>query len=241
MAGDASARVLPAAVPPPARGRWRVAPPPPGSAVGRGCRVSHQLAASRTSRADASVASVATAAAASGAAGRAATPGHAAAGDAGTPAADSWPDTLRLRRLTDELLPPPVATRLLALVRPTIDVVPADVDADLDAASSRIGGNPLLPPQLRWPHRDGAPLSFLAQVRLEEVAPYDVEGALPPSGLLLFFYGGAEDAWGFDPDDRLSWRVLLVDPAGARVRAAPTGAEVFTERGLRPQPPLGED
>src|SRR5664280_276619 len=131
---------------------------------------------------------------------------------AATPAADSWPDTLRLRRLTDELLPPPVATRLLALVRPTIDVVPADVDADLDAASSRIGGNPLLPPQLRWPHRDGAPLSFLAQVRLEEVAPYDVEGALPPSGLLLFFYGGAEDAWGFDPDDRLSWRVLLVDP-----------------------------
>src|SRR5664280_1149092 len=157
---------------------------------------------------------------------------------AATPAADSWPDTLRLRRLTDELLPPPVATRLLALVRPTIDVVPADVDADLDAASSRTGGTPPLPPQLRWPHRDGAPLSVLAQVRLEEVAPYDVEGALPPSGLLLFFYGGAEDAWGFDPDDRLSWRVLLVDPAGARVRAAPTGAEVFTERGLRPQPVL---
>src|SRR5450759_4161392 len=227
MAGDASARVLPAAVPPPARARWRVAPPPPGSAVGRGCRVSHQLAASPTSRADARVASVAPPPAARGAAGRAATPG-----------ADSWPDTLRLRRLTDELLPPPVATRLLAMVRPTIDVVTADVDADLDPASSRIGGNPLLPPQLRWPHRDGAPLSFLAQVRLEEAAPYDVEGALPPSGLLLFFYGGAEDAWGFDPDDRLSWRVLLVDPAGARVRAGPTGAEVFTERGLRPQPVL---
>jgi len=138
--------------------------------------------------------------------------------------------------LTEKLLPPPVAAQLLALVRPTIDLVSADVDAD--PASSRIGGNPLFPPQLRWPHRDGVPLSFLAQVRLEEVAPYDVEDALPPSGLLLFFYGGAEEAWGFDPDDRLSWRVLLVDPAGARVRAAPTGAEAFTERGLRPQPVL---
>ena len=138
--------------------------------------------------------------------------------------------------MTEKLLPPPVAAQLLALVRPTIDLVSADVDAD--PASSRIGGNPLFPPQLRWPHRDGVPLSFLAQVRLEEVAPYDVEHALPPSGLLLFFYGGAEEAWGFDPDDRLSWRVLLVDPAGARVRAAPTGAEAFTERGLRPQPVL---
>src|SRR5450759_3301657 len=92
MAGDASARVPPAAVPPPARARWRVAPRPPGSAVGRGCRVSHQLAASRTSRADAGVASVATAATVSGAAGRAATPGPAAAaGDASTRTAGASP------------------------------------------------------------------------------------------------------------------------------------------------------
>src|SRR5664279_4048117 len=215
MAGDASARVLPAAVPPPARARWRVAPPPPqppaGPPVAPPPPVTPPLATPAPE------------------------PPAPATTHAATPAADSWPDTLRLRRLTDELLPPPVATRLLALVRPTIDVVPADVDADLDAASSRIGGNPLLPPQLRWPHRDGAPLSFLAQVRLEEVAPYDVEGALPPSGLLLFFYGGAEDAWGFDPDDRLSGRALLAAPPGVRVRAASTGAEVSTGRALGPK------
>src|SRR5664280_1392644 len=79
MAGDASARVLPAAVPPSARARWRVAPRPAGSAVGRGCRVSHQLAASRTSRAHAGVASVATAGPA------------AAAGDASTRTAGASP------------------------------------------------------------------------------------------------------------------------------------------------------
>jgi uncharacterized protein YwqG len=172
-----------------------------------------------------------TSAAAAGAASVAASETPPAAADA-----DTTPELTALRRLVTESLSPPTAAQLLALATPAIALVPDEPDSD--PAGSHLGGAPVLPARMPWPHRNGVPLSFLLQVRLEEVAPYDADEALPAAGLLLFFYGGAEEAWGFDPDDRPSWRVLLVDPAGAAVRTAPDGAEVFGERRLRPAPTI---
>jgi uncharacterized protein YwqG len=53
--------------------------------------------------------------------------------------------------------------------------------------SSRIGGLPDLPPKHAWPMRDGEPMLFVAQLRLDELAPYDPESLFPPQGVLSFF------------------------------------------------------
>ena len=68
--------------------------------------------------------------------------------------------------------------------------------------SSRLGGSPDLPSSIEWPRKGNAPLSFIAQVNLADVAPYEAEGLLPRDGLLSFFYDAVEqEAWEFDPAD----------------------------------------
>ncbi len=61
------------------------------------------------------------------------------------------------------------------------------VRADLALGASRLGGEPDLTPGSAWPEHNGVPLPFLAQLRLEDVAPHDVHRVLPQSGLLSFF------------------------------------------------------
>ena len=45
----------------------------------------------------------------------------------------------------------------------------------------------------RLPLRDNKPMLFVAQLRLEDLAPYDPEALLPPRGLLSFFVADFED------------------------------------------------
>jgi len=47
---------------------------------------------------------------------------------------------------------------------------------------------------------------------------------LPPAGRVLFFYDAENQPWGFDPKDRGSWNVLLVDGAAAPVQLPAGGA-----------------
>ena len=73
---------------------------------------------------------------------------------------------------------------------------------------SRIGGLPAVPPDFQWPQWNGAPLSFLAQFDLEEVASKLQVPWLAHAGQLYFFYDKDQSTWGFDPADRGSWRVI---------------------------------
>src|SRR5215471_17981215 len=59
---------------------------------------------------------------------------------------------------------------------------------DLSIGASRIGGMPDVTPDFKWPERNGAPQSFIAQLYLDEVHPYDTLGELPAGGMLWFFY-----------------------------------------------------
>ena len=89
-----------------------------------------------------------------------------------------------------------------------------------------------------WPRWNERPLSFLAQVRLDELA---VRDSLPHgSGILLFFYDAAEQAsWGFDPADVGAWRVMHVDDVSAAVETdPPSGTPSFAPRGVLPSPDL---
>lgn len=107
--------------------------------------------------------------------------------------------------------------RLRALRRPSIRLV---VDADRHAydddddgddddspiGGSRIGGLPDLPPEVEWPHIEGWPLSFLAQIRLADLRGLPGAEDLPVSGLLAFFYD-ADGSTNVDEQGKWCWPV----------------------------------
>lgn len=121
-----------------------------------------------------------------------------------------------------------VADRLMELAAPTVRIyLQQQDDADLAVGSSKMGGVADLPEGVPWPSWH-EPMAFIAQFNLADVAPYDPEGALPPQGLLSFFYETdgeplyaarlelPEGAFNIlDLDVSQSWRVLYHtgDPA----------------------------
>jgi hypothetical protein len=88
----------------------------------------------------------------------------------------------------------------------------------IPAGTSRAGGSPELPAGLAWPEVGGAPLPFLAQIRLEEIAPYDVHLKLPAAGLLSMFAGKVLDG---DGVSSVAARVLHVPANADLVEAKP--------------------
>ncbi|MFJ1756173.1 DUF1963 domain-containing protein [Kitasatospora sp. NPDC088134] len=102
------------------------------------------------------------------------------------------------------------------------------------AGRSRLGGPALLEPGAAWPELDGVPLSLLAVLDTDALAPW-LGGQLPVRpGLLNFFH--------FDPDvpcevyrelnssGPAAWRVLAADPTRAVERAAPAPATGYPAR-----------
>ncbi|MDK8182382.1 YwqG family protein [Paenibacillus sp. UMB4589-SE434] len=62
--------------------------------------------------------------------------------------------------------------------------------------TSRVGGDPDLPPHLDWPlTTDGVPMTFLLQLNLKDMAIHDESRLLPASGMLYFFVGIDEPAY----------------------------------------------
>jgi hypothetical protein len=78
-------------------------------------------------------------------------------------------------------------------------------DAQIPVGATKLGGCPDLPPGVPWPHIGEGVLSFVAQFRLEDLAPLDDDHLLPDTGLLSFFIMDE-----FDPPEALgAVRVLL--------------------------------
>ena len=93
---------------------------------------------------------------------------------------------------------------------------------DLSIGTSRIGGVPDVMPDFKWPERNEVPQSFIAQVNLEEVHPYDTNAVLPSRGMLWFFYDAKQETYGADPTDRGGWSVMYrKDYSGLQRMAAP--------------------
>lgn len=86
-------------------------------------------------------------------------------------------------------------------------VSPID-EQNIPVGSSKLGGRADLPPELEWPCWRGHALGFLGQINLGEVSGLPCCKSLPQSGLLSFFYDSDQGTWGFDPEDKGSWRVL---------------------------------
>ena len=102
------------------------------------------------------------------------------------------------------------------LVQPAIRLITRTAAQDTIAVgASELGGQPDLPPNTPWPAKQGTPLSFVAQIRLEEVVPYDSAHVLPPKGLLSFFYDAQQETYGGSPADRDGFHIFyFADAAG---------------------------
>ena len=111
--------------------------------------------------------------------------------------------------------------KLLQLAKNEIRISYTESDGLLSETSSKIGGKPALPADFIWTEYNGKgycddeyvkrPLSFMAQINLEDIAEYDTENLLPKTGVLSFFYELVTMQWGFEPTDRGSARVYYFD------------------------------
>lgn len=134
------------------------------------------------------------------------------------PGPASW--TKRLRAAG---VPRAQVARIVAIGRPAARIVALPAPTPVACAHSKFGGVPDLPPGFVWPRHEGRPLSFLAQIRITEL-PVDVRAslALPPDGLLSFFYDQEEQPWGFEPtSDRGGAVLVLSRDHGALAPTAP--------------------
>lgn len=106
-------------------------------------------------------------------------------------------------------------------MKESIRVVAHNVDDQaLPVGSSRIGGLPDVPEGFEWLVYRGAPLSFIAQLRLSDLAGLAPRGLLPSDGLLSFFFDSTQMAWGFSPEHRDGWKVAFFEGDLSALKAA---------------------
>jgi uncharacterized protein YwqG len=101
-----------------------------------------------------------------------------------------------------------IAPDVLRLARRSIRIANRPARAEGVSGASHLGGQPDLPEGASWPMWKGAPMAFVGQVRLRDVAALAVEPALPSDGLLSFFYDSKQETYGADPADRGGWQVV---------------------------------
>lgn len=105
----------------------------------------------------------------------------------------------------------------------------------------RLGGTALLEPGTPWPEVGGVPLSLLAVLDVDALAPWLGEELHASPGLLNFFhvqpYVDGEQYDGVDPfDDPRAWRVIAAAPERAVEKPAPEPAFVFDQRSAGAEP-----
>lgn len=117
--------------------------------------------------------------------------------------------------------------QLTALSKPALNLVTSRVgdEAEIKLGASKFGGQPDLAPGMQWPYWKNRPLAFVGQINLLEAQSCRNLPTLPPNGLLLFFFDGECEAWGFSPEDAGSFAVLYAPQLDALVRTPAPSAE----------------
>ncbi|WP_225804475.1 DUF1963 domain-containing protein [Streptomyces sp. NK15101] len=133
---------------------------------------------------------------------------------------------IALRDFCAERLGAELAARFVGLARPGFALTAAGPGEA--AGHSRFGGRALLPPGTPWPTCEGFPLSLLAVLDTDALAPW--LGDLLPAGTgLLNFFHLDVDSEQSDPAAREVARTLdYGDPRASRVVAAPAAHAVET-------------
>jgi uncharacterized protein YwqG len=114
------------------------------------------------------------------------------------------------------------AVALESLVRPSIRLRSELVEEPrIEPGATKLGGRPDLPGTFDWPRYGDVPHSFVAQINLADVHPFDVDRLLPETGLLSFFYDSEQHVWGFDPAEDGAWAVYHLANVQDLVRRDP--------------------
>lgn len=96
------------------------------------------------------------------------------------------------------------------LVRPVIELeLNPTAEENIPNNYSKIGGKPDLPKDYNWPKTgELKSMSFIAQLNMEDIKQHDEENLFPSDGTISFFYCADQQAWGFDPNDKNSFKVI---------------------------------
>lgn len=145
-----------------------------------------------------------------------------------------WRNSLR-RELTEKLKSAiakanlsQVEKEIIAASQPSIMIeLQSCEESDLAIGNSKIGGNPDLPVDFSWPIWKGKPMGFLGQINLEHTSIYDIQGLLPTSGLLTFFYDLYKQPWGFDPKDLDASKIGYFTPGTILARKEVPESEIY--------------
>jgi len=128
----------------------------------------------------------------------------------------NWRERLEANGLSELISP------FSGLTMPGFALEKEDAAGTLAPGASKFGGAPDLPPDIETPHKDGKPLTLIAQLSLSDAALAGDARPLPASGVLSFFYDTEEQPWGGEEDDRGGWKVLYFeDPAELERREVP--------------------
>lgn len=126
-------------------------------------------------------------------------------------------------------------------IRQGIRLSKKEIDTYNGICLSRIGGDPDLPATVEWPvNSEGTPMTFLAQLRLNELAPHDLSAMLPAKGMLYFFVGVDEPAYGIEhkviylPEDKLQEAKRYRSPEVTALEGQFTGYRVSARSTMEP-------
>ncbi|MFB8372762.1 DUF1963 domain-containing protein [Paenibacillus taichungensis] len=135
--------------------------------------------------------------------------------------------TRKARKTLEEYGLGNAADLLLSSSRWGIRLDVSTIDEYRRTGNSRVGGNPDLPSNMKWPlTQDGVPMTFLAQLNLVDLTPYtpnDGRGSLPERGMLYFFIGVDEPAY------HIEHRVIYEPDAHNLIRREPDGETALGE------------
>ncbi|QMV40072.1 YwqG family protein [Cohnella cholangitidis] len=108
---------------------------------------------------------------------------------------------------------------------PGVFLTPELVDEDtISIGRSKIGGKPDVPSCFTWPYWRDTPMSFIAQINLNELPMTSINPNYPGEGLLYFFYVYDSDIWyedDFEYDQYSNGRVFYVSNISILERANP--------------------
>lgn len=106
-----------------------------------------------------------------------------------------------------------ISDLIVAIAKPAIliELLESD-DSKIPIGESKIGGNPDLPLDYKYPYWKNRPLGFIGQINLAEASKFDIENLLPKEGVLSFFYDLHEMPWGYDPKNLGFSRVEYFSP-----------------------------
>lgn len=126
-------------------------------------------------------------------------------------------------------------------IRQGIRLSKKELETYNETCLSRIGGDPDLPTSVDWPvTSDGTAMTFLAQLRLNEMVPHDVSTLLPANGMLYFFIGVDEPAYGIEhkviylPEEKLQEAKRSPSPEETTLEGEFTGYRVSARSTMEP-------